>query len=51
VGDGRSEEGGQRSWCEFNASILAREGRRRDEALPKDKTEAVRSSWLNEKEA
>jgi hypothetical protein len=28
-------------WCEFNASVLTREGRQRDEALTKDKTEVA----------
>jgi hypothetical protein len=29
---------------------LARDRRRRDEALPEDEAEAARSSWLHEKE-
>jgi hypothetical protein len=50
VGVGRSGEGGLLWWCGFNASVLARKGRRRDEALSEDKAEAASSSWLNEKE-
>jgi hypothetical protein len=42
------EEGGLRQWCRFNASVSAREGRRRDEAL---QAEAASLSWLNGKEA
>jgi hypothetical protein len=44
VGVGLSGEGGQRRWYRFNASVLAREGRRRNEALPKDEAEAMSSS-------
>jgi hypothetical protein len=44
VGVRLSEEGGRRWWSKFNASILAREGRRRDEALSEDEAEAVSSS-------
>jgi hypothetical protein len=43
-------EGGRRQWCKFNAPVLAREGRRRDEALPEDEAEATSSSWLHMKE-
>jgi hypothetical protein len=50
VGVGQSGEGGLLWWCGFNASILARDGRCRDEALPKDEAEAAISSWFNEKE-
>jgi hypothetical protein len=46
----RSGEGYQQRWCEFNALILAREGRRRDETLPKDEVEATSSPWLHRKE-
>jgi hypothetical protein len=46
-----SREGGWQQWCGFNASISAREGRRRDEALPEDEAGAVSSSWLHRKEA
>jgi hypothetical protein len=31
-----SGEGDRQWWCEFNTSVLAREGRRRDEALHGD---------------
>jgi hypothetical protein len=31
-------------------SVLAREGRRRDEVLPENKVEAMSSSWLHGKE-
>jgi hypothetical protein len=51
VGVGLSREDGRRRWCEFNASVLTREGRRRDEALLKDEAETASSSWLHEKEA
>jgi hypothetical protein len=44
-------EGGRRRWYVFNASVLAREGRRHDEALSKDEVEAASSSWLNENKA
>jgi hypothetical protein len=44
-------EGGRQRWCGFNASISAQDERRRDEALPEDKAEAVRSYWLYRKEA
>jgi hypothetical protein len=43
VGVGRSEEGSLRRWCGFNASVSAREGRRRDKALPEDEVEAASS--------
>jgi hypothetical protein len=39
-----SGEGDRRRWCKFNVSVLAREGRRRDEALSKDKADAASSS-------
>jgi hypothetical protein len=48
---GRSEEGSVWRWCGFNASVLARDGRRRDKALPEDEAEAGSLSWLNGKEA
>jgi hypothetical protein len=51
VGVKRSEKGSMRWWCEFNASVLAQEGRRRDKVLPEDEVEATSSSWLNGKEA
>jgi hypothetical protein len=44
VGVRRSGEGSQWRWCRFNASILAREGRRCDEALSEDEVEIVSSS-------
>jgi hypothetical protein len=44
-------KGGQRQWYIFNASVLAREGRQRDDALSKDEAEAVSSTWLHGKEA
>jgi hypothetical protein len=44
VGVGQSREGGRRRRCGFNASVLARVGRRRDEALSKDEAEAASSS-------
>jgi hypothetical protein len=37
-------------WCRFNASVLAREWKRRDEELLEDEAELARSSWLNGKE-
>jgi hypothetical protein len=41
-----------RGWqCEFNVLILAREGRRRDEALSEDEVDAMSLSLLNGKEA
>jgi hypothetical protein len=40
----RSEKGGLWWCCGFNASVSTREGRRQDEALPKDEVEAVSSS-------
>jgi hypothetical protein len=51
VGIGRSGEGSLWQWCEFNASVSTREGRRWDKALPEDEAVAESSSWLNEKEA
>jgi hypothetical protein len=50
VGVERTREGTLRWWCGFNASVLAREGRRRDKALSEDKVDAASSSWLNGKE-
>jgi hypothetical protein len=44
VGVGRSEEDNLRRWCEFNASVSARDGRRRDKALPEDEVVAASSS-------
>jgi hypothetical protein len=46
----RSSEGGWWRWCRFSALVLAREGRRRDEALPEDEADAASSSWLYGKE-
>jgi hypothetical protein len=46
-----SGEGSLRRWCRFNASVLAREGKRQDEALLEDEVNAASSSWLNGKEA
>jgi hypothetical protein len=51
VGVERFEVGSIQWWCRFNASVLAREGRRQDKALSEDEAEAVSSSWLNGKEA
>jgi hypothetical protein len=51
VGVGRSEEDSLWQWCEFNASVSTREGRRRDKVLPEDKTETASSSWLNGKKS
>jgi hypothetical protein len=51
VGVRRSGEGRLLWWCGFNASISAREGRQRDEALLEDEAEAASSSWFNGKEA
>jgi hypothetical protein len=51
VGVRQSGKGGRRWWCRFNASILAREVRRRNKALSEDKVEAASSSWLHGKEA
>jgi hypothetical protein len=45
----QSEEGSLRRWCEFNASVLAQDGRRRDKALLEDEAEVASSSWLNGK--
>jgi hypothetical protein len=39
----RSREGSLWWWCEFNASVSVREGRRQDKALSKDEAEAVNS--------
>jgi hypothetical protein len=50
VGVGLSREVGRWRHCGFNASVLAQEGRRWDEALPEDKPDVVSSSWLHEKE-
>jgi hypothetical protein len=50
VGVGWSRVGGLLWWCRFNASILTREERLHDEALPEDEAEAASSSWFNEKE-
>jgi hypothetical protein len=49
VGVGQSEKGGQRRWSRFNASVLAREGRRWDEALSEDEAKAASLSWLHGK--
>jgi hypothetical protein len=51
VGVVRSREGGRRRWCRFNASVLTREWRWRDEALPEDEVEETSLSWLHGKEA
>jgi hypothetical protein len=40
----------RRRWYRFNASVLTREGRRGNEALPKDEAEPLSSSWFNGKE-
>jgi hypothetical protein len=46
VGVRRSEDGGWRWWCRFNAFVSAQEGRRRDEALPNDEADAlVLAQW------
>jgi hypothetical protein len=45
----RFREGIVQWWCEFNASVSAREGRQRDKVLQEDETDAATSSWLNEK--
>jgi hypothetical protein len=50
VGVRWSGEGDLLWWCRFNASFLAREKMRRDEALSEDETEAESSSWFNGKE-
>jgi hypothetical protein len=50
VGVGWSGEGSLRWWCRFNASVLTRDGRRRDKALLEDEVEAASLSWLNVKE-
>jgi hypothetical protein len=50
VGVRWSGVGGRRRWCKFNASVLAWEESRRDEALPEDEAEVAISSWLNGKE-
>jgi hypothetical protein len=42
---------GRRRWCRFNASISAREGRQREEALPKYEADEASSSWLYGKKA
>jgi hypothetical protein len=47
----RSEEGGRRWWCVFNALVLVVDGKRQDEALPKDEAEAASASLLHGKEA
>jgi hypothetical protein len=51
VGVGRYREDGRRRWCGFNASVSAREGRRRDKALSEDKAEIASTSLLHGKEA
>jgi hypothetical protein len=51
VGVRLSKEGGWRRQCGFNASVLARDERRRDEVLLEDEAEAAISSWLHGKEA
>jgi hypothetical protein len=50
VGVERSEEGSLQRWCGFNASVLTREGRRRDKSLLEDEAEVESLSWLNGKE-
>jgi hypothetical protein len=50
VGVEQSGEGSLLWRCGFNASVSAREGRRRDEALPEDESE-VANSRFNGKEA
>jgi hypothetical protein len=37
----RSEEDSLRRWCGFNASVLTREERRRNKALPEDEAEGT----------
>jgi hypothetical protein len=37
--------------CRFNALVSPREGKRHDEALPKDEAKVASSSWLIGKEA
>jgi hypothetical protein len=39
VGDEQFGEDSLRWWCEFNTSILAQEGRRRDKALTEDEAD------------
>jgi hypothetical protein len=41
VGVGWFREGGLLWWCVFNASVLTRDGRRWDEALPEDEAGAT----------
>jgi hypothetical protein len=48
---GLSEVGGRQQLCGFNASVSARDERLQDEALLKDETDVVSSSWLHGKEA
>jgi hypothetical protein len=44
VGVERSREGSLREWCEFDALVSAREGRRRNKVLPEDEAEIASSS-------
>jgi hypothetical protein len=50
VGVGLSREGDRWRWCEFNVLVLAREGRRPDEALQEDEAEPASSYLLHVKE-
>jgi hypothetical protein len=50
VGVKLSGEGGWWRWYRCNTSVLAREGRPWEEALPKDEADAASSSWLHGKE-
>jgi hypothetical protein len=52
VGVRRSEEVSLWQWCDFNASVLAREGRRLDKVLSEDEADAASNDVdLNGKEA
>jgi hypothetical protein len=44
VGVELSRKGGQRRWCEFNASDSAREGKRQDKSLLEDEAE-MKERW------
>jgi hypothetical protein len=45
----RPRVGGRWRRCRFNASILAQEGKRWNEALPEDEAEVANLSWLHGK--
>jgi hypothetical protein len=47
---GRSREGSLQRWYEFNTSVSAQDGRRRDKALSEDEAEVGMSFWLNGEE-